>query len=416
MQESSTVDVAIVGAGAAGIGAAQAAQAAGLRVVVLEAMGRVGGRAFTDTTSIGLPWDHGCHWLHSASRNPLVAVADRLGLRYCRDCDSVPVFLGERWAQAHEREAMVAAFYELLARAAELGETADVAMSDLIAPDLPWRRPVETWLMHAYATSADQISTADVARYEAHSTDEDWPLHDGYGTLFARLAAGLPITLDAPVVRVSWGGREVQLQTAAKGTLRARAAIITASTSVLAGEQIRFDPPLPDWKRAAFEAVPLGFNDKVAIRFDRDLFADIPATSWTITADGDGTAFYLRPLGQPVAIGFLGGPLCHTLAQQGQQAMLEYIIDQLRRMAGSDVERHIVQVGWSSWTTNPFVGGSYSVARPGEGHRRPDLARPLEGRLFFAGEATSPSDFTTAHGAYRSGQDAVAAIVAGWRA
>jgi monoamine oxidase len=77
-----TYDLVIVGAGAAGLSAAKRARERGLDVVVFEAMDRIGGRAHTDTSVFGIPWDRGCHWLHSASVNPMRELADAYGFRY----------------------------------------------------------------------------------------------------------------------------------------------------------------------------------------------------------------------------------------------------------------------------------------------------------------------------------------------
>ncbi|MEP2118232.1 FAD-dependent oxidoreductase, partial [Bauldia litoralis] len=66
----SAVDVAIVGAGAAGLGAARALRRAGKTVTVFEAMSRIGGRAHTESDTFGMPFDRGCAWLHAADRNP----------------------------------------------------------------------------------------------------------------------------------------------------------------------------------------------------------------------------------------------------------------------------------------------------------------------------------------------------------
>ncbi len=405
----SSVDVAIVGAGAAGIGAAIAARDDGLCFVVVEAMDRIGGRAFTDTTSIGVPWDHGCHWLHSASINPLVQVADALGLVYERPNDDVTSFDG-RWASETGRRELIDHFNATVARGAAIGASEDVALSAVMARGTPYDGAVASWLVHAYAHPAEHISTVDLARYTAASTDEDWPLRDGYGTLFARLAAGLPIVTGAPVTKIAWGG-DGAILTTASGTIRARAVVITASTNVLADEVIAFDPPLPLWKREALAAAPLGAVNKIAIRFSGDVLRGDAPNRFAFTSAGDGTAYWLRPFDTPVAIALLGGPLCRDLARQGHEASLEYVREQLASMFGSAIRSSVAAVGYAMWTDEPFVRGSYAGMLPGQGHRRDDLALPVGDTLFFAGEATVPDHFATAHGAYASGRVAIDRIL-----
>ena len=97
--------VVIIGAGAAGIGAAHAAQRAGLDYIVLEAAHRTGGRALTEELSPGVPWDLGCHWLHSGSINPLAEIADQLKHRYFTTTPSVGFFMnGSRLTQPEEKQ------------------------------------------------------------------------------------------------------------------------------------------------------------------------------------------------------------------------------------------------------------------------------------------------------------------------
>ena len=79
MSLPSEIDVAIVGAGAAGIAAARTLEGSGLSVLVLEARDRLGGRAWTVTPAPGIVFDVGCGWLHSADKNPFVAIARALG-------------------------------------------------------------------------------------------------------------------------------------------------------------------------------------------------------------------------------------------------------------------------------------------------------------------------------------------------
>ena len=81
-------DIAVIGAGAAGLAAGLALQAAGKNFIVLEARDRIGGRAYTDTESFpGIAFDHGAHWLHAAAQNPFTSIADGLGIRYSRNID-----------------------------------------------------------------------------------------------------------------------------------------------------------------------------------------------------------------------------------------------------------------------------------------------------------------------------------------
>src|ERR1700739_467700 len=77
----SDVDVVVIGAGLAGLGAARALRDAGRSAVVLEAADRIGGRAWTtNPKQLGGVWfDMGAVWLHSAERNPLVPIAQAAG-------------------------------------------------------------------------------------------------------------------------------------------------------------------------------------------------------------------------------------------------------------------------------------------------------------------------------------------------
>ena len=84
MASQREVDLVIVGAGAAGLGAARRAGELGLSFIVCEAMNRIGGRAHTESTTFGTPWDRGCHWLHSGSENPFAKIADEYGFHYWR--------------------------------------------------------------------------------------------------------------------------------------------------------------------------------------------------------------------------------------------------------------------------------------------------------------------------------------------
>jgi monoamine oxidase len=89
----------------------------------------------------------------------------------------------------------------------------------------------------------------------------------------------------------------------------------------------------------------------------------------------------------------------------------EYAIEQLVALLGSRIRDHLLPVAASSWCRSDWIRGSYSHALPGHAADRQILARSIENRIFFAGEATSRTDFSTAHGAWESGQRAAREVL-----
>jgi monoamine oxidase len=111
---------------------------------------------------------------------------------------------------------------------------------------------------------------------------------------------------------------------------------------------------------------------------------------------------------------FFGGEGARFVEESGQAAGFDFALGQLRALFGSNVRRSLHALTGSSWSRDGRIGGAYSYALPGHAAARTALARPFEDRLFFAGEATSTGDFSTAHGAHGSGvraaEEAIAAL------
>jgi monoamine oxidase len=122
--------------------------------------------------------------------------------------------------------------------------------------------------------------------------------------------------------------------------------------------------------------------------------------------------FHLRPFGQPCIEGFFGGRFARSLEDAGPGALAAASIDEIVSFLGNDFRRKLTPLAESRWAHDPFARGSYSHALPGHAGDRAALAAPVDGRLFFAGEATSPGFFSTAHGARDSGERASAEVVA----
>ncbi|MGI9416161.1 MAG: flavin monoamine oxidase family protein, partial [Hyphomicrobiales bacterium] len=398
----SEVDVVIIGAGAAGLGAARTLQRLGKSFVLLEASHRIGGRAYTEEVRPGVPFDLGCHWLHSASLNPFVKIADELGVTYTKDGFPRNCFENGRWVSAEEIEEWEAFFdaqFTVTARFTETGR--DASVFDVTERESRWT-PAFDYILSLYASmDVDQISAADLISYR--DTEENWPLKDGYGTLISRFGADVPVTLNAAVSEIDWTGPRIRA-TSSKGTVSADAVLITVSTGILGAGDIRFTPALPDWKLEAVANLPLGNHNRICLVFDRDVFGpDVPAGFMAITGDEVPMSFHVRPYGFDYVVGVTGGRFADWLERAGQQASVGYATEKLVSVFGSDVAKHITGHNVTAWRGDPWVKGAYANALPGQFHQRAKLAEPINGRLYFAGEATHPEFFTTAHGAYLSG-------------
>lgn len=396
------VDVAIVGAGAAGIAAGRAVMQAGRSCVLLEARDRAGGRAVTDR-SLGVPADLGAAWLHYADSSPWTRFAREQGFTLVeREPDWGPrSHIGNRAPTPDEVrswERAVRRYGGAIEAAARAGR--DVALTEVLPRDAlrPRYDAVMTW---AVGAESREISTVDLARYADSTTN--WSVREGLGAVVAAAARGLPVRTGARVERIRWSSRDVRVETSA-GAVTARVAIVTVPPSVLARGEPAFDPPLPPTHRAAIDDLPLGVVNKVFFRFDD---AELPPEPlFTIgSAETSRTAHYqFRPADQPLVLAFLGGDLSRELEARGELAA--FAREELSRCFGADLVRRAHGTLETAWGADPFARGSYSVARPGAAAQREVLATPVAASLLFAGEACSRDRYGTLPGASESGEAA----------
>src|SRR5581483_8268717 len=257
-------DVIVVGAGAAGIAAARRLAAEKLRVIVFEASDRIGGRCATDTGTFGVPFDLGAHWIHNPDGNPLLGGGPPAGLEVYPAPRWQSVRIGLRAARDAELEVFLAAQVRAQRALREpLKGKGDGPAERLLPHDLgAWKGALE-FMFGPFATSKDlaEISAADLVRSTERTGDAF--CRQGYGALLAKLAAGLNIKLSTPVSMIAWG-RSTVLETP-ESLWYPRAVILTASTNVLAGDDIEFIPPLPKNVKAAIANLPLGSLDHIAL-------------------------------------------------------------------------------------------------------------------------------------------------------
>jgi monoamine oxidase len=404
----SEVDVAVIGAGAAGIAAARRLIEDGrVSVLVIEARERPGGRAWT-VEADGIPMDLGCEWLHSADRNVLAPLAKQLGFAINErppDWTTRLRYSGESLeAEADwivEREA----FYWAVHRLAQ--EPDDMPCSAALIPGRRWNALLDATSSWGNAVELDRISAKDNDRYE--DSGINWRLTRGYGRLFEALADGLPIAYGTQARRIDRRGAMLAIETN-RGTVRAKRVIVAVPSAILAEERLVFDPPRPE-KLAAAHGLPLGLADKLFFHFEggEDITERYLIGS---TRRRETMSYQIRPMGRPRIYCFFGDRFAAALERDGFDAMAAFATDELAGLLGSDVRRQLRPLKASFWRQDEFARGSYSYALPGHADDRAKLAMPVDGRLFFAGEACSLNFFSTAHGAYQTGTAAATAALA----
>ncbi|GGK40732.1 flavin monoamine oxidase family protein [Salinarimonas ramus] len=399
-------DVAILGAGAAGIAAARRLLATGLSVVLIEARERVGGRALTARLA-GQAVDIGAHWLHAAQENGLVEEARRLGLPLFDAPQEPRLVVGAREADAAETRAFHAGWSQLAEAIQEIGAKDDLAPAsaalERLSPEAAAFAGTLAFAHGPFACGAtlDSVGAADFA---AARDDLDLFVAGGYGALVARLADGLPVALATRATRVDWSGREVRIETN-RGDVHARALVVTVPVPVLARGDIVFDPPLPAGTRDALHALrpasyehvilawpggPLREAANTTIAFDGD-----PADNLGLLANFDGGVLHYADLGGPL-VGRLGSPA----------ARADFVRESLAARFGREAVAGLRVLHASRWGEDPLSACAWMVAPPGAHGARAVLREPVGGRVLIAGEATSSTLWGTIGGAYAEGERA----------
>ncbi len=404
---SPQIDVIIIGAGAAGLSAAREFTRLGISHQVVEGSHRIGGRAYSEEIAPGVWFDLGCSYLHQGDTNPFVAIAEELGVVIGKDKGDIfdaskrKLYRNGVTLNASEHQAYFNYVEQCDASInAAVERNEDIAIADLVDLEHEYALSYSHWMAELNAVDIDETSTVD---FNAAEGGPDFPLLNGYGNLVAAWGADVPVALNARVERIDWSGREVAVETS-QGSLRARSALTTVSTGILAAGDIHFAPGLPDWKMDAILGVPTGTENKICLHFGRDVFGPQGRGFHNTWNDaGEACGFEASVMGQNTAIAFTGGRFAVWLEKQGQQAGHDFAVERVAEAFGNDIRKHVTRSIVTAWASEPWTRGSYSCALPGQAHQREQLARSLDEKLFFAGEATSVGDHACCHGAFRSG-------------
>ncbi len=407
------VDVVVVGAGAAGLAAAKALIEAGFRVKVLEAAGRVGGRAYTESDTFDVAFDHGCTFLHNGDRNPWRAYARANGFEISPlppDGES-QVNIGRRPASRREYAAMnrqYEAIADAIETAADSGRDISARHAVSNVPRDRWTPIAEFWHREGAGLEMDEFSVTD---WEASADGADHHCPAGYGALVAHYGRDIPVELNARVRHIDWSRSGVKVATD-DGAIEARACVVTVSVGVLADGAIAFTPALPSWMRGALDGFNMAAYITVGLQFERAQVLPVVDNAW-FWVDGDHDellSFMSNMGGLGVSRANASGRLARELERAGERAAIDFALERLRAGLGSHAARSFRKGRLQAWIDNPLTLGTWAHAKPGKADLRPLLARPVGKRVFLAGEACHPDMFTTCHGARQSGEAAAKAV------
>jgi monoamine oxidase len=389
--------VGVIGAGFAGLAAADALRAGGAEVTVLEARDRVGGRVWSVPFGEGAMVERGAEFI-LPGYDSMNALAARFGIPlvlkgtpYGR---RVPV--GEEAVSQTELED---AFERLAAGgAADAASAADaIATLDL---DPPLSKLIQTRVAISNGYPADDLAASVLDEGASTFGDfENHTLEGGNMRLAEALAAelGAAVRLSSPVRRVRWSQGAVNIATD-HAEIEMDGVVVAIPTAPLA--EIEFDPPLEGATAEALRAVTYGQNSKLFLRLRSpappSAIMSVAGHFWTYTqlgADGRPAPFVTGYTGTMSAIDDLGGS------------------DELERWVAAlvalreDLNPEPESAMLSSWNDDPWVRGSYSARTISSPLRDDDLVNPI-GPLFFAGEHTAGEWHGLMEGALRSGRRA----------
>ena len=419
--------VVVVGAGIAGLAAARTLADAGFSVTVLEAGNRIGGRLHTDR-SLGAPLDLGASWIHGTRSNPIAALAQRFAQPMFEwDYDNEEVFdLTGNGGRAVER-------FETFANALEdfLDDTETSlnrisaanaiekirrqrALSTLTDAELGFMAHI--LLEQEFAAPASDLSLAAVEEGGAFD-GPDAVLPQGYDKIAFGVADGLTIQTETVVNQIDHSQRGVSVRTE-NGVLEADFAICAVSLGVLKAGDIVFSPGLPDNKRNAVSSLRMGLLDKIYLSFPETFWDETVHNFGRISGKPDTFAFWpnLSPVtGKPILCALNVGEFAQELEKLSEENRRQVAFEALQTMFGRDIPPPDASIS-STWQQNERTRGSYSFLPVGvEPRARKALAADLNGRVFFAGEATAQDYPATVHGAWLSGQRSARDVIASAR-
>jgi polyamine oxidase len=412
-----TPRVLIIGAGLAGLAAANELLSHNIDVRVLEARQRIGGRTWTND-SLGVPMDEGAFIIHGVDHNPIALLAEDNHLRFSElKVGKVYFAQGSECLSEEAFDLIDEQFQVLLDEAHQfaMSQMRDVPLTDaidavfdgtqfpLLTPKiLAWRK---LFLSQYTAANLKQLSAQHWQDAEVPFAGGNYMMLDGYKPLVEVLAKDIPIELSAIVSHIDYGFDEVIVKTN-QGEFKADAVIVTLPLGVLQNTPNLFSPALPEAKQKSIDKLRMGVLNKFILRFSHAFWPEdcrlisLLQESYSEIAWFFNHAMYCH---QPILMGFVSEEMACRYERLSDDEIVAEVMASLRKVFGSDIPQPLDTL-ITRWHSDPFSFGSYSyipVDASGADYDR--LADPLLNKVFFAGEATNKQLPGTTQGAYLSG-------------
>lgn len=414
-----SAQVVVIGAGAAGLAAAETLREAGCHVLVLEARDRIGGRIWTHhEPSLRAPIELGAEWVHGEAPGTR-ALAARAGAEI--------VDVRGQALRAHDGHVTDGSSYwrrvqrvmsSLDARRVPdgpVGEGIDRAEVDEDAR-VEARRYVESFHAADLATASERA----IARAEAvEGRGTPARTATGYDTIVRTLAASLgrdALRLGAQVRCVSWSRGRVGVALDGGPPIGARAAVIAVPIGVLRARALVIDPEPPRVRRG-LDAIEPGHAVRVTLALRRPIgeLVQHPDATFVFTDDDALPVWWTpHPLDAPLVVGWRGGPAARALLAGGLDVLEARAIVALQRMLGTTARdaRALVERVWAhDWSGDPFALGAYSFVRAGGIDAADAMGGVIDGTIVVAGEHVAGGSIGTVEGAIASGRRAAGELL-----
>ncbi|CAB1320437.1 unnamed protein product [Coregonus sp. 'balchen'] len=413
-------NVIVIGAGASGLAAARQLQNFGMQVVMLEASERIGGRVWDDTSLGGVTVGRGAQIVNGCVNNPIALMSEQLSINMHK--------LGERCDLFQEGGS---------ATDPAIDKRMDFHFNAILDVVSEWRKdksqnqdtPLGEKIQEVYKTflqeSGVQFSQLEEKVLQFHLSNLEYACGStleqvsarswDHNEFFAQFSGDHTLLTEgySSVQAIDYSGDIVKV-TSSNGTQwTAQKVLVTVPLTLLQKNIIQFNPPLPERKLKAIHSLGAGLIEKVALQF--------PFRFWDSKIQGADYFGHIPP--SPDKRGMFG--VFYDMDPQGKRSVLMSVITgeavpSIRDMEDKDVADQCMMVlrelfkeqdvpepvkyFVTRWSRDMWSQMSYSFVKTGGSGEAYDIvAEDVQGKVFFAGEATNRHFPQTVTGAYLSG-------------